>query len=319
MVSAGPSTPRFPNLLKEHPDAVAAIACAVLVFLGWQTLNLGWIGAAFFILTAAYVVGGFDSAREGLTTLFAEKELDVDLLMIVAALGAASLGLWRREYYLIVDGAVLILIFAISGALEGYAMGRTERSIRGLMSLTTDTARVLLNGQERTVAIAALKVGDQVLVKPGELVPTDGLVTEGFSTLNQASITGEPIPVEKTVGDEVFAGTLNGNGALRLKIHQPPESSLLQRVIRLVQQAQTEAPPSQQFIERFERGYAKVIVIAGLLLATLPPFLLGLALGRDDLSSLDFSRRRLSLCFDGIDYAHPAVWDCEWGAAWHFV
>ena len=274
MVSAT-STPRFPNILKTHPDAIAALACAILVFLGWQTLNLGWIGVALFILTAAYVVGGYDSAREGLTTLFAERELDVDLLMIVAALGAASLGLWRREYYLIVDGAILILIFAISGALEGYAMRRTERSIQGLMSLTTDTARVLLNGQEQTVAIAALKVGDQVLVKPGELVPTDGLVTEGFSTLDQASITGESIPVEKAIGDEVFAGTLNGSGALRLKIHQPPESSLIQRVIRLVQQAQNETPPSQQFIERFERGYAKVIVIAGILLSTLPPFLLG--------------------------------------------
>ena len=274
MVSAA-STPRFPNILKTHPDAIAALACAILVFLGWQTLNLGWIGVALFILTAAYVVGGFASAREGLTTLFGERELDVDLLMIVAALGAASLGLWRREYYLIVDGAILILIFAISGALEGYAMRRTERSIQGLMSLTTDTARVLLNGQEQTVAIAALKVGDQVLVKPGELVPTDGLVTEGFSTLDQASITGESIPVEKAIGDEVFAGTLNGSGALRLKIHQPPESSLIQRVIRLVQQAQNETPPSQQFIERFERGYAKVIVIAGILLSTLPPFLLG--------------------------------------------
>lgn len=275
MVSAAPSTPRIQNILKEHPDAVAALACAVLVFLGWQTLNFGWIGAALFILTAAYVVGGFDSAREGLTTLFEEKELDVDLLMIVAALGAASLGLWQREYFLIVDGAVLILIFAISGALEGYAMRRTERSIQGLLGLTPDTARLVMNGQEQTVPIVELKIGDQVLVKPGELVPTDGLVTEGFSTLNQGSITGESIPVEKTIGDEVFAGTINGYGALRLKIHQPPGSSLIQRVIRLVKQAQTEAPPSQQFIERFERGYAKVIVVAGILLSTLPPFLLG--------------------------------------------
>lgn len=269
------ATPRFSNLLKEHPDAVAAIACGVLVFLGWQMLNFGWLGVALFILTAAYIIGGFGSAHEGLTTLLKQKELDVDLLMIVAALGAAGLGLWRREYYLIVDGAVLILIFAISGALEGYAMQRTERSIQGLMSLTADTARVMRNGQERTIPVSELKIGDQVLVKPGELVPTDGLVLEGFSTLNQASITGESIPVEKTIGDEVFAGTINGHGALRLKIHQPPESSLIQRVIRLVQQAQTEAPPSQQFIEQFERGYAKVIVIAGILLGTLPPFLLG--------------------------------------------
>ncbi len=194
--------------------------------------------------------------------------------MIVAALGAASLGLWRQEYYLIVDGAVLILIFAISGALEGYAMQRTERDIRSLMSLTPDTARVILHSEEQEIPIDKLQVGDQVLVKPGELIPTDAIITEGYSTLNEASITGESLPVEKTVGDEVFAGTINGNGALRLRVHQPPESSLIQRVIQLVKQAQTEAPPSQLFIERFERGYALIIVMAGILLATLPPLLL---------------------------------------------
>ena len=262
-------------LLKEHPDTIAAIVCGILVLLGWLTLQSGWLGLALLILPAAYVVGGYESAREGLTTLFKEKELDVDLLMIVAALGAAGLGLWRREYSLIVDGAILILIFSISGALEGYAMKRTERSIRSLMNLTSDTARVLQNGQEQEVAIADLQIGDEVIVKPGELVPTDGLIVEGFSTLNQAPITGESMPVEKTIGDQVFAGTINGNGALKLKLHQPPESSLIQRVIRLVEQAQTETPPSQQFIERFERGYAKVIVIAGILLALVPPFLWG--------------------------------------------
>ncbi len=262
-------------LLKEHPDTIAAIVCGILVLLGWLTLQSGWLGLALLILPTAYVVGGYESAREGLTTLFKEKELDVDLLMIVAALGAAGLGLWRREYSLIVDGAILILIFSISGALEGYAMKRTERSIRSLMNLTSDTARVLQNGQEQEVAIADLQIGDEVIVKPGELVPTDGLIVEGFSTLNQAPITGESMPVEKTLGDQVFAGTINGNGALKLKLHQPPESSLIQRVIRLVEQAQTETPPSQQFIERFERGYAKVIVIAGILLALVPPFLWG--------------------------------------------
>ena len=267
--------PRFPTLLKEHPDAIAAILCGILVLLGWLTLQSGWLGLALLILPAAYAIGGYESAREGLTTLFEEKELDVDLLMIVAALGAAGLGLWRREYSFIVDGAILILIFSISGALEGYAMQRTERSIRGLMNLTLDTARIWRNGQEEEVAISSLQIGDEVIVKPGELVPTDGLIVEGFSTLNQASITGESMPVEKAIGDEVFAGTINGNGALRLKIHQPPESSLIQRVIRLVEQAQTETPPSQQFIERFERGYAKVIVVAGILLALVPPFFWG--------------------------------------------
>jgi Cd2+/Zn2+-exporting ATPase len=266
---------RLPALLKEHPDALSAILCGILVVLGWLTLQSGWLGVALLILPAAYVIGGYQSAREGLTTLVDEKELDVDLLMIVAALGAAGLGLWRREYSFIVDGAILILIFSISGALEGYAMQHTERSIRSLMSLTSDTARVLRNGREEAIAITDLHIGNEVIVKPGELVPTDGLVVEGFSTLNQAPITGESMPVEKTIGDEVFAGTINGNGALKLKLHQPPESSLIQRVIRLVEQAQTETPPSQQFIERFERGYAKVIVIAGIVLALVPPFLWG--------------------------------------------
>ena len=268
------STPHLSQLVKEHPDALAAAVCGILVFLGWLALHQNWIGLGLLILPAAYVIGGYESAREGLTTLFEEKQLDVDLLMIVAALGAASLGLWRQEYYLIVDGAVLILIFAISGALEGYAMQRTERDIRSLMSLTPDTARVILHSEEQEIPIDKLQVGDEVLVKPGELIPTDAIITEGYSTLNEASITGESLPVEKTVGDEVFAGTINGNGALRLRVHQPPESSLIQRVIQLVKQAQTEAPPSQLFIERFERGYALIIVMAGILLATLPPLLL---------------------------------------------
>ncbi len=267
----------YPNRLhqftKEHTDAVAAVVCGLLLFFGWFALHLGFLGWALLLLPAAYVIGGYESAREGLTTLFKEKELDVDLLMIVAALGAASLGLWRKEYYLIIDGAVLILIFAISGALEGYAMQRTEKSIRSLMNLTQETARVLRQGREEEVSITQLQVGDEIIVKPGELIPTDAVILEGYSILNQAAITGESLPVEKTVGDEVFAGTLNGYGALKLKLHQPPESSLIQRVIRLVKQAQTEAPPSQEFIERFERGYAKVIVIAGVLLAILPPFI----------------------------------------------
>ena len=266
---------RFSQFTREYGDTVAALLCGLLLFLGWFALHLGALGLALLLLPAAYVIGGYESAREGLTTLFKEKELDVDLLMIVAAIGAASLGLWRREYHLILDGAILILIFAISGALEGYAMQRTERSIRSLMSLTPDTAKVLHLGREEEIPITQLKVGDQIVVKPGELIPTDGIILSGYSTLNQAAITGESLPVEKTVGEEVFAGTLNGYGALQIKVHKPAQSSLIQRVIRLVEQAKTEAPPSQEFIDRFEKGYAKVIVVAGILLATLPPFLWG--------------------------------------------
>ncbi|MCU0568561.1 MAG: heavy metal translocating P-type ATPase [Oculatellaceae cyanobacterium Prado106] len=264
---------RLNRLVVHHPDAIAALLCGLFVVLGLGALHVNGLGVAFVCLLAAYLIGGWESAREGLTTLFQEKELDVDLLMIVAALGAAFLGVWRREYYLIVDGAVLILIFAISGALEGYAMRRTERSIRSLMSLTTDTAWLVQKGQEKAIPVAELRVGDRIRAKPGELIPTDAIVLEGETAINEAAITGESLPVEKMPGDEVFAGTLNGYGALLLKVHQPPESSLLQRIIRVVEQAQTEKPASQQFIERFERGYARVVVGVGLLLAVLPPFL----------------------------------------------
>ena len=257
----------------EHSDTLAAVFCGVFLFVGWLALSVDWLGWALLLLPAAYVIGGYDSAREGLTTLIKEQELDVDLLMIVAALGAAGLGLWRGEYYLIIDGGILILIFAISGALEGYAMRRTEKSIRSLMSLTPDTARVLLGGETEMLPITQLKVGDQIIVKPGELIPTDGIIISGYSSLNQAAITGESLPIEKSVGDEVFAGTLNGFGALHLQVHKPPSSSLIQRVIRLVEQAQTEAPPSQQFIEKFERTYARVIVVSGVLLVFLPPLI----------------------------------------------
>jgi Zn2+/Cd2+-exporting ATPase len=260
-------------LIKNHRDTVAAAMCAVLLLAGWLALQSSWQILGLCLLPLAYLIGGYGSAIEGLTTLWEEKELDVDLLMIVAALGAAGLGWWKQDYTLIIDGAVLILIFAISGALEGYAMARTERSIRGLMSLTPDLARKIVSGSETQVAIDLLRVGDKILVKPGESIPTDAIVVAGASNVNRAAITGESLPVATAIGDEVFGGTINGNGALTLELHKPPASSLIQRIITLVQQAQTETPASQAFIERFERGYAKVIVILGCLFATLPPFI----------------------------------------------
>lgn len=266
-------------LFKNHRETLDAAICAMLLLLGWLALRLpvemGWqLVSLWLLLPLAYIIGGYSSAIEGLTTLWQEKELDVDLLMIVAALGAAGLGWWKHDYELIIDGAVLILIFAISGALEGYAMARTERSIRSLMSLTPDLARKIVAGNESQVAIESLQVGDRLLVKPGELIPTDAIVITGASTIDRSAITGESLPIDLAIGDEVFGGTINGNGVLTLEVHKPPASSLIQRIVSLVEQAQTETPASQAFIERFERGYAKVIVILGILLAILPPFLL---------------------------------------------
>ncbi len=266
---------QFRDWCNTYPEAIAAALCALLTLTGWLALLGSWLGLGIGLLLAAYGIGGYGSARDGLMTLWQERDLDVDLLMIVAALGAALLGFWQQTYSLLVDGAVLILIFALSGALESIAMQRTERNVRSLMALTPDQARRLQPGQEVMVATQDLAVGDRLLIKPGERIPTDGLIQSGYSTVNQAAITGESLPVDKGPGDEVFGGTLNGSGALVIELHKSPASSTLQRVIQLVEQAKRTRPPSQRFLERFERGYARVIVIAGLGLITLPPGLLG--------------------------------------------
>jgi len=259
---------------KNHFDVLESLLCGFFVILSYLLLESNLLGLALLALPIAYVIGGYNSTKEGLHTLLSEREFDVDLLMIIAALGSAALGIWRKEYYLILDGAILILIFSISGALESFAMANTDKSIKALMSLTSDQARMMINGQEQMRAVNSLEIGDQVLVKAGELIPTDGLIIEGQSSLNESAITGESIPVWKTIGDEVFAGTLNGKGALRLEIHKKAESNLIQRIVRLVENAQSQTPPSQAFIEKFEKSYAQVIILVGLLLATLPPFLL---------------------------------------------
>jgi Zn2+/Cd2+-exporting ATPase len=256
------------TILKANPETLAAASCALLLGAAALAIHNHLALVGIILLVLAYLTGGYASAIEGLTTLWQEQELDVDLLMIVAALGAAALGWWQRDFDLAIDGAVLILIFAISGVLESYAMDRTERSIQSLMSLTPDSAR-LIDG-ETMVSIGGLKIGDRLLVKPGELIPTDAKIISGSSSINQAAITGESLPVEKTIGAEVFGGTINGSGVLELEVHQPPASSLIQRIIQLVKQAQTENTPTQDSIEQFERLYAKIIVISGLAIGIVP-------------------------------------------------
>jgi Cd2+/Zn2+-exporting ATPase len=259
---------------QQQPEAIAAVLCAVLLILGWYSNQYNWL-LAYLLLFSGYVIGGYSSTKSGLTTLIQEKELDVDLLMIVAAVGAASLGIWQQNSSLILDGGILILVFAISGALESIAMERTERNIHALMQNTPETARVINSNQEELRDVNQLELGDLVLVKPGELIPIDAKVISGQSTVNQAAITGESIPIDKDTGDEVFAGSLNGNGVLTLVVTKLAQSSLIQRIVKLVEQATEESPPSQLFIEKFERVYARVIIISSIVLGTLPPFLLG--------------------------------------------
>ncbi|MFB6362936.1 heavy metal translocating P-type ATPase [Paenibacillus elgii] len=255
------------SVLSRYGEAIAALASGVLIAAAWVA---GHSSPSFsiWLYCFAFLVGGFVKAREGWLTLVREKDLDVNLLMIVAAIGAASIGYWT-------EGAVLIFIFSLSGALETFTMEKSSRDISSLMDLKPETAIVWEEGAEKRVPVEQLRIGDLVLVKPGERLPADGIVQEGSSAVNQASITGESIPVDKAAGDEVFAGTLNGQGALFVQVTKSSESTLFSKIIRLVQEAQSEMPKSQRFIERFERLYARVIILATLLLIALPPWLFG--------------------------------------------
>lgn len=239
----------------------------LLIFAAWYVgrVDIPYLEVPLYL--AAYIIGGYKKAKEGLETLLKEKDLDVDLLMIVAAAGAASIGYW-------LDGAILIFIFSLSGTLEEYTMEKTNRDIQSIMKLRPEEALVLQGKNERKVKVEELKKGDLVLVKPGERIPADGMVYEGISAVNQATITGESIPVDKMKGDEVFAGTINGQGALIIEVTKPAEATLLAQIIRLVQEAKSEKPPSQLFVERFEGVYAKAVVAGAILFMLIPPLLL---------------------------------------------
>ncbi|MCK7625253.1 heavy metal translocating P-type ATPase [Streptomyces sp. RS10V-4] len=244
-------------------------ACATLAFLVALALQLtgapAWAwGPPYAVASAA---GGWEPARAGLQAL-RERTLDVDLLMIVAALGAAAIGQ-------VMDGALLIVIFATSGALEALATARTQDSVRGLLDLAPATAtRLTADGGEETVATAALSVGDTILVRPGERIGADGRVVAGTGEVDQATITGEPLPVAKEPGDEVFAGTLNGLGALRVAVERDPADSVLARIVAMVAEASETKAPTQLFIEKVEQRYS-VGVVAVTLAVFGGPLLLG--------------------------------------------
>jgi len=210
-----------------------------------------------------YVTGGWGPALSGLRAL-REETLDVDLLMIVAALVAAGIGQ-------VFDGALLIVIFATSGALEAFVTRRTADSVRALLDLAPQQAtRERPDGTTDVVDAADMVVGDVVLVRPGERVGADGQVLEGVSEVDQASITGEPMPVLKQDGDEVFAGTLNGTGALRVRVDRAAGDSVLARIVSLVEQASATKAKTQLFIEKVEQRYSVGVVVLTIALFTIP-------------------------------------------------
>ncbi len=216
----------------------------------------------------AVVIGGWYFGREAIETLFREWQIGIELLMGIAAIVAGLMGQWA-------EAAMLVFLYSISEAAEGYTEERTRHAIRALMDLAPRTALVMRDGKETRTPVEQLQVGDHFIVYPGEAVATDGEIVEGRSSLDEAPVTGESVPVEKTVCDTVFAASLNGEGVLTVRATRTSADNTLARIIQLVEKAQASKGRSQRFIERFGHRYSPAVLAVGILLA-LVPALMGL-------------------------------------------
>ncbi|MEF3330399.1 heavy metal translocating P-type ATPase [Oceanobacillus oncorhynchi] len=259
------SSGTFLLYLKIHGEIIAAAISGILILTAW--ILSGHISHALWItlLIAAFLIGGFAKAKEGITETYKTKKLNVELLMIIAAIGAASIGYWA-------EGAILIFIFSLSGALESYTENKNKNELKSLMKLQPETA-TLLNGE--VISISELKPGDCITVKSGERIPADGIIVKGDTTVDESALSGESIPITKTVSDEAYAGTVNLGSSLQIEINTLPTETMFQKIIELVQDAHEERSPSQQFIEKFEGVYVNVVLVTVAVMMFLPHFLFG--------------------------------------------
>ena len=259
----------------RNQELAWSLIAGVLLLVAW--VGERWVGvpkvAAIGLYLAAYGFGAYDLVRHAIGPIRRGRlEFDIDLLMLLAATGAAILGQWA-------EGAFLLFLFSLAHALEHVALDRARHAIEALAELAPPQARVIRGDDIVTVPVEDVAVGDVVVVRPGDRLPTDGQVRAGRSTVNQAPITGESIPIEKESGSEAFAGTINGEGTLEIETTRAAGDRTLDRVVQLVAEAQEQKAPTQRFTDRFARIFVPVVLIADLLLIVVPPALGLLTLG----------------------------------------
>ncbi|TDM05214.1 heavy metal translocating P-type ATPase [Macrococcus lamae] len=250
---------------KENYPVYAAAIIVIISFLLSYTLGENHIITTCGYLTAI-VIGGYSLFITGFTNLLRLK-FDMNTLMTIAVIGAALIGEWQ-------EGATVVILFAVSEALERYSMDKARQSINLLMDVAPSEALIRRDSTEQIMDVAEIRVGDIMIVKPGKKVAMDGMVIKGTSTINQAAITGESVPVTKQVNDEVFAGTLNEEGLIEVKVTKLVEDTTISKIIHLVEEAQAERAPSQAFVDKFAKYYTPAIIIIAILVMLIPPLFL---------------------------------------------
>ena len=265
---AGLAAPRQPHLLK-NPKVLTSLTAGFLLLSGWLAAAAGAsVPHPVWFYIGAILLGGYYFGREAAEELIFEYRVGIELLMAVAAVVAALMGQ-------VAEGAVLVFLYSISEAAEGYTEEKTRSAIRALMDLAPKRALVLREGREVELPVESLSIGDRFIVRPGERIATDGSVISGASSVNQAPVTGESVPVDKGPGDDVYAGSINGEGALEVRATRTFAENTISRIIRMVEEAQERKGKSQRFIERFGARYSPAVLLLGLLISLLPPLLFG--------------------------------------------